>query len=53
MKTDLSLSAEEILLCDRLRSMKLSGMADALETQLTDPNADLSPFMERFSAIVN
>ena len=53
MKHDLSLSTEEILLCERLRSMKLSGMADALETQLADPNADLAPFMERFSAIVN
>ena len=53
MKHDLSLSTEEILLCERLRSMKLSGMEDALETQLADPNADLAPFMERFSAIVS
>ena len=53
MKADPTLTAEEILLCERLRSLKLSGMADALETQLLDPNADLTPFMERFSAIVN
>ena len=48
-----SLSKDEILLCERLRSLKMSGMADAFEAQLMDPNADLSPFMERFSAIVN
>ena len=48
-----TLNAEEIALCERLRSLKLSGMADALETQLMDPNADLVPFMERFSTIVN
>lgn len=53
MKSEPSLTAEEILLCERLRSLKLSGMADALETQLMDPNADLAPFMERISAIVN
>ena len=28
-------------------------MADALETQFMDPNADLAPFMERISAIIN
>lgn len=39
--------------CDRLRQMKLSGMADALEQQLSDPNADLSGFDERFESIVN
>ena len=48
-----NLNAEEIALCERLRSLKLSGMADALEAQLMDPNADLVPFMERFSTIVN
>ncbi len=48
-----SLSKDEILLCERLRSLKMSGMADAFEAQMMDPNADLSPFMERFSAIVN
>lgn len=48
-----SLSKDEILLCERLRSLKMSGMADAFEAQMMDPNADLSSFMERFSAIVN
>ena len=53
MKSAPPLTAEEILLCERLRSLKLSGMADALETQFMDPNADLAPFMERISAIIN
>ena len=53
MMSSPNLNAEEIALCERLRSLKLSGMADALETQLMDPNADLVPFMERFSTIVN
>lgn len=33
--------------------MKLSGMADALENQLRDPNADLAPFTDRIIEIVN
>lgn len=53
MNTEFSLNPEEILLCERLRSLKMSGMADAFEAQLREPNADLSPFLERFSAIVN
>lgn len=48
-----SLNNDEILLCERLRSMKLSVMADTLATQMQDPNADLRPFMERFTEIVN
>lgn len=48
-----SLTADELLLCDRLRSMKLSAMADAFEKQSEDPNADLVPFLDRFSEIVN
>lgn len=31
----------------------MSGMADAFETQLHDPNADLRTFMERFQEIVD
>ncbi len=50
---DTPLTNEEILLCERLRSMKMSGMADAFEEQLLDPNADPAPFWERFSQIVN
>ena len=40
-----TLNAEESALCERLRNLKLSGMADALETQLMDPNANLVPFI--------
>lgn len=53
MNRNPSLNTEENLLCERLRSLKMSGMADAFEAQTQDPNADLSPFMERFSMIVN
>lgn len=48
-----TLTSEEILLSKRLREMRMSGMANAFETQMQDPNADLSTFMERFSEIVN
>ena len=53
MNTDLSLTPEEILLIERLRRLKMSGMADAFEAQALDPNADLASFMERFTAIVD
>lgn len=48
-----TLNADELLLCERLRSLKMSGMAEAFGAQLRDPNADLAPFIERFSEIVN
>ena len=51
--TNNTLTSEEILLSKRLREMRMSGMANAFETQMQDPNADLSTFMERFSEIVN
>ena len=44
---------EELQVTSRLRQMKLSGMADALENQLRDPNADLASFMDRIIEIVN
>lgn len=47
------LNTEELLISERLRNMRMSGMADAFEAQIQDPNADLSSFMERFSDIVN
>lgn len=49
----LSLSTEELILSSKLRQMKMSGMADALEKQLQDPNADLSPFIERVTEIID
>ena len=47
------LTHEELLICERLRSLRMSGMADAFESQMLDPNADLAPFIERFTEIVN
>lgn len=43
MMPSTTLNAEEIVICERLRSLKMSAMADAFETQLKDPNADLAP----------
>lgn len=47
------LTAEEMVIADRLRQMKLSGMAEAYEEQLLNPNSDLSNFQDRFSSIIN
>ncbi len=47
------ININESILCERLRKLRLSGMADAFELQLMTPNSDLRPFMERFSEIVN
>ena len=48
-----SLSADDMILSSKLRQMKLSGMADAFENQIQDPNADLSSFVERITEIVD
>ena len=47
------LTAEEMVIIDRLKQMKMSGMAEAYEKQVMNPNADLSCFYDRFSNIVN
>lgn len=47
------LTNDQNQLCERLRQMKLSGMADALENQLLNPNSDLIGFEARFETIVN
>ncbi len=49
----IQLSAEELTIIDRLKQMKMSGMAEAYENQILNPNSDLSGFYERFSDIVN
>ena len=49
----IQLSAEELIIIDRLKQMKMSGMAEAYENQLINPNSDLLGFYERFSDIVN
>ena len=48
-----SSNTREIVTCERLRQLKMSGMADAYEKQLNDPNADLTCFEERFAEIGN
>lgn len=40
-------------ICHKLKLMKLSGMADAVEIQLSDPNADLLTFRERITSVIN
>ena len=50
---DINLTAEEMVIIDRLKQMKMSGMAEAFEEQIRNPNSDLSGFYERFSNIVN
>lgn len=47
------LTNEQNLLCERLRQMKLSGMAEELEKQFTTPNADLRSFDDRLEYIIN
>lgn len=48
-----NLRPEEQAISTRLREMKMSGMAEAFERQVLDPNADLSSFMERITELVN
>ena len=47
------LRPEEQAVSTRLREMKMSGMAEAFERRVLDPNADLSSFMERITELVN
>ena len=53
MSYDAALSNEQNVLCSRLRQMRLSGMADAFETQIKNPNSGLDGFTDRFEAIIN
>ena len=46
---NIKLTAEEMVIVDRLKQMKMSGMAEAYEEQIQNPNSDLSGFYERFS----
>lgn len=47
------LTKDQNLLMDRLYKLRMSGMAEALEKQLLDPNTGLESFENRFSDIVN
>ena len=48
-----SLSIEDYEICNKLKSMRFSGMAKALEEVLADPNAELLPFREKIQRIVD
>ncbi|MBR4144890.1 MAG: IS21-like element helper ATPase IstB [Lachnospiraceae bacterium] len=52
MKT-IKLTSEDIKLIERLKQMKMSGLAEAYEEQVKNPNSDLTGFYDRFSNIVN
>lgn len=41
------------LLMDKLYKMRMSGMAEAFENQLMNPNSGLESFETRFSEIIN
>ena len=47
------LTSEQNVLSTRLRQMRLSGMADAFEAQIKNPNSGLDGFDLRFEAIIN
>ena len=40
------LSIEDYELCNKLKNMRFSGMAEALEELMLNPNADLLPFRQ-------
>lgn len=46
-----SLSIEDYEICNKLKSMRFSGMAEALEEVLADPNAELLPFREKSNVL--
>ena len=50
---DNQLSIEDYELCNKLKSMRFSGMAEALEQVFLDPNADLIPFREKVQELVD
>jgi len=50
--TTTELSAEEQALCNMLRDMRLSGMAEALRRQFEDPNTGLQGAIERITDVI-
>ena len=48
-----SLSIEDYELCNKLKNMRFSGMAAALEEVLADPNTDLLPFRDKIRTIID
>ena len=53
MTEKVCLSTEDYELCNKLKSMRFSGMAQALEELFSDPNADLLPFREKVGRLVD
>ena len=49
----ISLSIEDYELCNKLKSMRFSGMAEELEAVLADPNSELLSFRERITKIID
>lgn len=49
----ISLSIEDYELCNKLKSMRFSGMAEELEAVLRDPNSELLSFHERITRIID
>lgn len=47
------LTKDQNVLMDRLYKLRMSGMAEAFEKQILEPNNGLEPFEVRFAAIVN
>ena len=47
---DDKLTKEQNILMDRLYKLRMSGMAEAFEKQLLEPNTGLEPFEVRFAA---
>lgn len=47
------LSKNQNILLDRLFKLRMSGMAEALEKQLLNPNCGLDPFEDRLTEIIN
>ena len=47
------LTKDQNLLMDKLYKMRMSGMAEAFENQLMNPNSGLESFGTRFSEIIN
>lgn len=47
------LSIEDYELCNKLKNMRFSGMAEALEELLLNPNADLLPFRQKVQKLVD
>lgn len=53
IRENLQLSIEDYELCTKLKNMKFSGMAVALEEILADPNSELLPFREKVQRLVD